>query len=681
MACKTYCWSLGTTSFRTKNFIYSIERQLQLLDEFWTINPNIIWDRKTGQPSYYEFLKSNNFVSGDAARKDKDARQKTSGLVDIGLLDKKTRHLTDVGKKILNISKENNFSKNNILNIPNDSYVYLLQFLKFQFIKDEFKIKPFIALLYILEKNDFLTIDELTYLLPLCKTKENVYELSKLLKYNRTDIVYDEYIVEKIMSMDNYKEMYQKLLDTKDVNVTLFEEIGLNRDGGRHDRPYYELYISLHKLYLENNKSFDSRKQEYINLWEKVKKLSNTVSSKWKKYLFFGMRNINAIDEEFDDMFKSLDINNSINEDEFKKIFFERMHLYKCKATLEDYYDLNKRYLSLCEILKFSEYSTISLELIPKHFFEDVIDDLLSEELIEDIDIYNKRMQNYIPIEQISDKFIISQDELLKTINHKLGTKLDINQLKHYIEDEKNKEFRKLINDKFSNEYLINILSKIESRDDKYVMNEITNNADLPTIFEYILGISWYKISNCHGNLLDYIHLSLDNNLLPKTHAGGGIADIEYKYLKNETYDNHTLLIEATLSDSTTQRSMEMEPVSRHLGECIRNSNNFNDYAVFVAPRLDERLILDFRNMKTRKYPFTENHSVKDLEIIENDKSKYINGLKIIPVTIGIIKKCLKNKIMYDEIFMLFDNAYKSKCDDETWYNEFIVKKFLEIKE
>ena len=85
------------------------------------------------------------------------------------------------------------------------------------------------------------------------------------------------------------------------------------------------LYISLHKLYLENNKSFDSRKQEYINLWEKVKKLSNTVSSKWKKYLFFGMRNINAIDEEFDDMFKSLDINNSINEDEFKKIFFERI--------------------------------------------------------------------------------------------------------------------------------------------------------------------------------------------------------------------------------------------------------------------------------------------------------------------------------------------------------------------
>lgn len=681
MAFKSYCWSLGTTSFRTKNFIYSIERQLQLLDEFWKINPNVTWDREIGQPSYYEFLKSNNFVTGDAEKKDKDARQKTSGLVDIGLLDRNTRRLTNVGKKILSISTENDFSKNNILNIPNDSYVYLLQLLKLQFIKDEFKIKPFIALLYILEKNEFLTIDEFTYLLPLCKTKEDIYELSNLLKYNRTDIVYDEYIVEKIMSMDNYKEMYQKLINTKNVNVNLFEEIGLNRDGGRHDRPYFDLYTSLYKLYLENDKSFDYRKQEYLYLWEKVKELSNTVSSKWKKYLFFGMRNLNAIDEKFDDMFKSLDINNSINEDEFKKIFFERMHLYKCKATLEDYYDLNKRYLSLCEVLKFNEYSTITLELIPKYFFENVVDDLLSEKLIDNIDEYNEKMHNYISIEQISDKFVISQDELLKSINCKLGTNLNINQLKNYIDDEKNKEFRKLINDKFSDDYLITILSKIESRDDKYVMNEITNNADLPTIFEYILGISWYKISNCGGNLLDYMHLSLDNNLLPKTHAGGGIADIEYKYLKNESYNNHTLLIEATLSDSTTQRSMEMEPVSRHLGECIRNSNNFNDYAVFVAPRLDERLILDFRNMKTRKYPFTENHSVKDLESIKNEKSEYINGLKIIPITIGIIKKCLKNRIMYDEIFMLFDDAYKSKCDDEIWYNELIVKKFLEIRE
>ena len=32
---KSYCWSLGTTSFRTKNFNKTIEEQLALLDGFW----------------------------------------------------------------------------------------------------------------------------------------------------------------------------------------------------------------------------------------------------------------------------------------------------------------------------------------------------------------------------------------------------------------------------------------------------------------------------------------------------------------------------------------------------------------------------------------------------------------------------------------------------------------------
>ena len=32
---KSFCWGLGTTSFRTKNFNKTIEKQLDLLDEFW----------------------------------------------------------------------------------------------------------------------------------------------------------------------------------------------------------------------------------------------------------------------------------------------------------------------------------------------------------------------------------------------------------------------------------------------------------------------------------------------------------------------------------------------------------------------------------------------------------------------------------------------------------------------
>ncbi len=40
LAYRSYCWSLGTTSFRTKNFNKTIEEQLALLDEFWTLDEN-----------------------------------------------------------------------------------------------------------------------------------------------------------------------------------------------------------------------------------------------------------------------------------------------------------------------------------------------------------------------------------------------------------------------------------------------------------------------------------------------------------------------------------------------------------------------------------------------------------------------------------------------------------------
>ena len=52
---QTYYWSLGTTSFRTKNFNEKIELQLRLLDEFWELpeNQNQNWLRNTELQSRY----------------------------------------------------------------------------------------------------------------------------------------------------------------------------------------------------------------------------------------------------------------------------------------------------------------------------------------------------------------------------------------------------------------------------------------------------------------------------------------------------------------------------------------------------------------------------------------------------------------------------------------------------
>lgn len=58
----------------------------------------------------------------------------------------------------------------------------------------------------------------------------------------------------------------------------------------------------------------------------------------------------------------------------------------------------------------------------------------------------------------------------------------------------------------------------------------VTNNANIPAIFEYTLVITWYKISGRQEKILDYINLSLDNDILRIFHATGGRKDITYKY-------------------------------------------------------------------------------------------------------------------------------------------------------
>ena len=70
---KSFFWSIGTTSFRMKQFNRMMEEQLRLLNEFWQIdgNDNLKWDTKT-QEEYYKFMKKQSFITGDEKKKDKN---------------------------------------------------------------------------------------------------------------------------------------------------------------------------------------------------------------------------------------------------------------------------------------------------------------------------------------------------------------------------------------------------------------------------------------------------------------------------------------------------------------------------------------------------------------------------------------------------------------------------------
>lgn len=222
---KSFCWSLGTTSFRTKNFNKTIEEQLSLLNEFWVLreNQNINWSGNNDlQARYYDFMKQKGFVEGNARNKLIDAREKTSGLVDIGLIDG-NRKLSDAGKALLHISSENDFTSDNQFQIAKDSFIYLKQLLKTSYTVEGQTVRPFLVLLYLLSKVDYLTLDEYTYLLPLCV---GTNETDEILRTKCTTI--DNIIINRLMNMNNYNMALDYFIEN-DVTESLICEIGLNR--------------------------------------------------------------------------------------------------------------------------------------------------------------------------------------------------------------------------------------------------------------------------------------------------------------------------------------------------------------------------------------------------------------------------------------------------------------------
>lgn len=642
---KSFCWALGTTSFRTKNFNKTIEEQLALLNEFWMLpeNQNEIWSGNNQlQARYYDFMKSKDFLVGSANNKPKDAREKTSGLVDIGIIDG-NRKLTEAGNKLLEMCQSNDFSSDNFFEIPKDSFLYLRQLLKTSYDFDGLYVRPFMVLLYVLSKLDYLSLEEFTYLLPLCTSRECTMQIIEHIKELRTNTVsVDDVIVNRLLEMDNYKMALDKFLDNE-VTEELILEVGINRKSRNYDRPYFRLYNELYSVFLLNDTQripliYSATKDVNIGKW-------------WRQFLF-KTTSEKAIEKNPVACLKQTAFSEISNEEEFKTTFFKIMHLFKAKSTLSDYLDLNRRYIRTTDIVMFED-GNVKLDIIPKHFFNSVADELCSYAFTSCDILYNDST-----LEEIADCLVVNETTVISGVNAELGVSVTtIDEARNVLEDNRYRRLHHLIDTKFTDENIITLLNDFEDRNDSEIKSMVTENADIPTIFEYVLAILWYKISERQGKILDYMKLSLDADLLPKTHAAGGEADIVYEYDETEYYPAHTLLLEATLADSTNQRRMEMEPVSRHLGKHLIRTGNLNSYCVFATTYLDINVIADFRGRKNMPFYDTQ------------DYTKSVDGMKIIPLDTNLLKSIVNKQLKYKGLYGVFDEAFSSNTSPVEWYN------------
>lgn len=647
---KSYCWSLGTTSFRMVEFNRKIERQLELLRDFWS-KPAFVnqqWsENEPLQEQYYNHLKENDFIEGEAPRKAKDAREKTSGLVDLGLIDDE-RRLTEAGNALLQIALKADFNTNNLLQIPADSFIYLKQLLKVYSPIDNRYVRPYIVLIMALNRLGELSFDEFTYLLPLAineaKTREVFDSIERIRGGNGT---IDETIIDVLMDMPNYQEALDILLKS-DVTENVITEVGMNRKSRSYDKPYFKLYKALQDV-------IDTRSDEAaINLFDATKSISGRSATFWKQYLFNTSLTSKVNKEGFATVNNRARLFNCADEAEFKTEFFKLMHLFKAKSTLSDYFDLNRRYFRTTDTILFQD-DKVKFDIIPNCFFKIAEQNLTALAYTSDDNLSSNISLESIVGAQITENQIFAKIEEIYGVQVR-----NLYDVQAFVDRERYERFNAMVDSKFTDEKIIELMSAFEDRRDGDIQSMVTNNADAPTIFEYVLAVAWYKISGRKGKVLEYMNLSLDADLLPVTHAAGGHEDITYKYEATEDYPAHTLLLEATLASSTNQRRMEMEPVSRHLGEYLLSHTDEQAYCLFATTYLHVNVISDFRMRKSNPY-----YSV--------DGTRFVEGMKIIPLQTSEIKTIIKKGLTYGNLYRLFEAAYNSTTAPNLWYGKEIT--------
>ena len=346
-------------------------------------------------------------------------------------------------------------------------------------------------------------------------------------------------------------------------------------------------------------------------------------------------------------------------EAELKEAFFRTIHLLKAKATLADYYDLNRRYIKTTDTVLFEDDGE-KMDIVPRAFFEPVMDRLF-EQAFSAADL----LPENCGMEDISPCLVLDEPTVVAEINTELNIHAaTIEDARTAVEDERYRRLQRLIDTKFTDENLLILLDAFKSRNDTQIRNMVTDNADALTIFEYVLGILWYKASGRQGKILDFMKLKHDADLLPVTHAAGGEADIVYEYPQTDVYPVRCLLLEATLADAGNQRHMEMEPVPRRLGQHLLRTGNLNSYCVFAANNLHMNIISDFRGRKTMLY-YGNN----------NNYENHVDGMKIIPLEIDELKKIVEKRLTYKRLYTVFETALHPEIPPHLWYSKMIQEK------
>ena len=90
-------------------------------------------------------------------------------------------------------------------------------------------------------------------------------------------------------------------------------------------------------------------------------------------------------------------------------------------------------------------------------------------------------------MDSICPALTFNESKIIAGINKELGTHIEnIEEAYDEVDKVRYDRFNKLVDDKFTDDKLLQLLDNFDNRTDGEISQMVTDNADIPTIFEYV---------------------------------------------------------------------------------------------------------------------------------------------------------------------------------------------------
>ena len=655
MESRTSILNVGDTSFRRKKYMEEFKQILSLLRIH--MNEYESWEKDaTSQRDFYESVIYETDIfdrnENEDAKLAKRARTLTNSMVKVGLINNK-RFVSEVGSAWLDDDVKDIDLFESMLSISTDNLVFFRQWSKFRFFDYEGKkyFSPFLFALKFLSRYDDVPEDHfLSILHSIRANSTECFVENSIRMYEQVtlglltfDIYYEKYVLGNTELKEELTSDIVNSIISEKVDENLFGKYFTNRKSQANTLPDY-IYFVESLIKFRNNQSLDN----YVDL-----RKASSIDSVKKAFgynrlpFIFSLRRRNNLSEL--EEFKTKNIDNDLLFGDLSKIYYQFLDS-KREDLLGEYKDLTKRLFNLSGVIEFKN-SLINLPYKNLFFslFENSNIHLVGE---NDFSIYEGNLNSEFYKNNTFLEYLGIQEQVVEAGLIEVSNTLNlpsVKELPDYYKNVRSQKIEDLINEKFNVLETMNILKLISERNDDQVSKIVTDSASVPTIFEYILTIAWYHISDKNFNILESFNLSLDASLLPLSHATGYKGDVEIR----DT--NPAFLIEATLMDTNNQKRNELEPVIRHTVNFAIEQQPTNCYGVFVANQIDDNVANIFR-------------SCSKTELHHSQTKKTIKGVNIFAFTIEEIIRILEEDIKIDKIVKVFDtNIHENKYVNTGW--------------